>query len=175
MNEFELKNIIEALLMSSGEPLTLNRMLAIFDDWQKPTTEQLKSIINELDVEYQSKGIELKLLASGYVLQTKKSLSHWVSRLMPEKATKYSSAFLEVLAIIAYKQPVTRAEIEEIRGVAVSSAMLKTLIEHEWISIAGNRDVIGKPAVYITTKEFLDHFNLASISDLPPLRVLINE
>ena len=114
-------------------------------------------------------------MAGGYCLQTKQHYSSWVARLLSEKPAKYSNAFLEVLAIIAYRQPVTRADIEEIRGVAVSSSMLKTLIEREWIHIAGHRDVPGKPAVYTTTHVFLDYFNLASLNDLPPLGISLEE
>ena len=168
-DDTELKQIVEALLMSSGEPLTLDKMLTVFDDWQKPTREQLKKVLTALAADYKTHAIELKYLAGGYCLQTKEQYSYWIARLLAEKPVKYSSAFLEVLAIIAYRQPVTRADIEEIRGVAVSSPMLKTLLEREWIHIAGHRDVPGKPAVYTTTKAFLDYFNLASINDLPPL------
>ena len=171
MDELELKQIVEALLMSSGEPLAIDKMLAVFDDWQKPTREQLQRVLAALTIDYESRAIELKCLAGGYCLQTKVQYSSWVQRLLSEKPAKYSGAFLEVLAIIAYKQPVTRADIEEIRGVAVSSPMLKTLIEREWIQIAGHRDVPGKPALYTTTKTFLDYFNLVSIKHLPPLGI----
>ena len=163
----ELKLIIEAVLMSSGEPLSLEKMMTVFEDACKPSKEDLQRVLEELSKEYEPRAIELKCLAGGYSLQTKKRYSSWIARLFTEKPAKYSSAFLEVLAIIAYKQPVTRADIEEIRGVAVSSPMLKTLLEREWIHIAGHRDVPGKPAVYATTKAFLDYFNLASLNDLP--------
>lgn len=162
-----LKLIIEALLMSSGEPLTLERMLLTFEDFEKPSKEQLQQVLGILKSDYETRAIELICKASGYSLQTKKQYSAWVSRLFVEKPSKYSNAFLEVLAIIAYRQPVTRAEIEEARGVAVSSNMLKTLLEREWIRIAGHRDVPGQPAVYVTTKGFLDYFNMASLNDLP--------
>ena len=171
MDEKEIKQIVEALLMSGGAPLTLEKMLATFEDWQIPTPEQLQRILVELEKDYQSRAIELKCLAGGYCLQTRERYSPWVARLMTEKPAKYSNAFLEVLAIIAYRQPVTRADIEDIRGVAVSSPMLKTLLEREWIQIAGHRDVPGKPAVYTTTKTFLDYFNLASLNDLSPLDI----
>ena len=167
MDELELKNIVEALIVSSHEPLTIDTMLTVFDEWQKPTREQLQQMLTLLEKEYESRGIELKCLASGYCVRTKKQYSPWITRLLQEKPVKYSNALLEVLAIIAYKQPVTRADIEDIRGVAVSSSMLKTLLEREWIRIAGQRDVPGKPAVYVTTKAFLDYFNLASLSELP--------
>lgn len=173
MDDIELKLVVEALLMSSGEPLSVEKILAIFDDWQRPSREKLKGVLAVLAKDYDTRAIELKCLAGGYCLQTKEQYSTWIARLLAEKPAKYSSAFLEVLAIIAYRQPVTRADIEEIRGVAVSSPMLKTLLEREWIHIAGHRDVPGKPAVYTTTKAFLDYFNLAGLNDLPPLGISI--
>lgn len=169
MNELELKNILEALLLSSNEPITLEKIASVFDDWEKPSLEQLKEIIRCLQIEYEARSMELIELASGYQLQTKAAYSTWVSRLQMEKPVKYSRALLETLAIIAYKQPVTRGDIEEIRGVAVNSQIIKTLIEREWIRIAGYKDVAGKPAVYTTTKEFLNYFNLAYLHELPSL------
>jgi len=169
MNDIELKYILEALLMSSGYPLTLNRLLTAFDDAERPTEKQLLKSLDLLSKDYETRAVELKCFASGYCLQTKMPYSPWITRLLVEKQAKYSSAFLEVLAIIAYKQPVTRADIEDIRGVGVSSSMLKTLLEREWIEVAGHRDVPGKPAVYITTKTFLEYFNLVSLDDLPSL------
>lgn len=167
MSDLRLKYIVEALLMSQGEPLTLDKMLMAFPDEQKPSRAELKEAIDELSRDYEPRAIELKCLASGYCLQTKKRYSGWISRLLTEKPAKYSNALLEVLAIIAYRQPVTRADIEDIRGVAVSTPMLKMLLEREWVHIAGHREVPGKPAVYATTKGFLDYFNLASLKDLP--------
>ena len=167
MDDALLKQIIEALLMSSGEPLSLERMLSVFDEAQKPTSTQIERILTSLSNDYAMRSIELKCLASGYCLQTKVQFSSWIARLFAEKPVKYSNALLEILSIIAYRQPVTRADIEDIRGVAVSSSILKTLLEREWVRIAGHRDVPGKPAVYTTTKFFLDYFNLASIKDLP--------
>lgn len=169
MNEQDLKNIIEALLLSSGEPLPLNRLLEVFDDWQKPSKEHLNLIINELKKDYATRSLELVQIATGFIIQTKKEYSHWIARLQIEKPPKYSRALLETLAIIAYKQPVTRADIEELRGVAVSSQIIKTLTEREWIRISGYKDVPGKPAVYTTTKEFLNYFNLNYLNELPPL------
>jgi len=169
MNELELKLIVEALLMSASEPLTFERIQAIFDDWQKPTREQLNQAMTLLEEDYIGRAIELKQLASGYCLQTRADYSSWIARLSVEKPAKYSRAFLETLAIIAYQQPVTRADIEEVRGVAVSSSIIKTLQEREWVRVAGHRDVPGKPAVYVTTKGFLDYFNLRNLTDLPAL------
>ncbi|HHF7347064.1 TPA: SMC-Scp complex subunit ScpB [Legionella feeleii] len=170
MNENELKLVVEALLMNAGNPLTIEQLQAVFEDWEKPSREQLNTVLTELADDYQKTAIELKCLASGYCLQTKVKYSTWVSRLYAEKPAKYSRALLETLAIIAYRQPVTRADIEDIRGVAVSSPILKTLLEREWIRVAGHRDVPGKPAVYVTTKNFLDYFNLASLNELPALQ-----
>lgn len=169
MDANELKNIIEALLLSSGQPLSMEKLQAAFEEWQKPTTEQLVLIIEQLQEEYLSKGIELLEVASGYTIQTKSSYSSWVFRLHTEKPAKYSRALLETLAIIAYKQPVSRGDIEDIRGVAVSSHTMKTLLEREWIRVAGHKDLPGKPAVYTTTKEFLNYFNLSHLNQLPEL------
>ena len=175
MDERELKTIIEALLMSSTVPLSIEKMLGAFEDWHQPTAAQVEAVLMVLSDDYQQRAIELKYIAGGYCIQTKKQYSTWIARLADEKPAKYSTALLEVLAIIAYRQPVTRADIEDIRGVAVSSGMLKTLLEREWIQMVGHRDVPGKPAVYATTKAFLDYFNLVSLNDLPSLEVVANE
>lgn len=167
MDDLELKLIVEALLISNGQPLSFEQLLGAFDQAEKPTAAQLKRALSALENDVTPRAFELKHLAGGYRFQTKTRYSAWIARLLAEKPAKYSSAFLEVLAIIAYKQPVTRADIEEIRGVAVSSNMLKTLLEREWIHIAGYRDVPGKPAVYTTTKAFLDYFNLRTLHELP--------
>jgi segregation and condensation protein B len=169
MDESELKNIVEVLLLSSGEPISLEKILNVFDEWQMPTREQVNDIIQLLQVEYESRPMELIQVAGGYQLQTRAKYGVWVSRLQVERPAKYSRALLETLAIIAYKQPVTRADIEEIRGVAVNSQIIKTLLEREWIRIAGYKDVAGKPAVYTTTKEFLNYFNLRYLHDLPSI------
>lgn len=165
-----LKNTIEALLMSSDDPLTPASIIEIFDSLEKPSLADVQSTIDELIKDYADRGVELKLFASGYAFQTQSRYSTWISRLWTEKPVKYSGALLETLAIIAYRQPVTRADIEEIRGVASSSHIIKTMIERGWIRVAGHRDVPGKPAVYTTTKGFLDYFNLSSLKDLPLLQ-----
>ncbi|STX28787.1 segregation and condensation protein B [Legionella beliardensis] len=170
MTNNELKYIVEALLMSSEKPLTLDQLMNAFEDWQRPEQKEIKKILQELALDYQERAIELVELAGGYCIQTKAQYGRWISRLQAEKPTKYSQALLETLAIIAYKQPVTRAEIEAIRGVSISTSILKTLREREWIKTAGHRDVPGKPAVYVTTKQFLNYFNLTSIEQLPPLK-----
>lgn len=169
MDENELKNIIEAILLSANEPISLEKIQEIFEENQRPTIEALKKIIANLKADYSSRAFELIQVVSGYQVQTKTEYSFWVSRMQIEKPAKYSRALLETLAIIAYKQPVTRADIEEIRGVAVNSQIMKTLMEREWIRIAGHKNVPGKPAVYTTTKEFLNYFNLNYLNELPSL------
>lgn len=167
MDSQTIKHIIEAVLMSSGEPLSIEKIQEVFEQAATPNIEQIQGALLELTEDYKTRAIELKCLAKGYCFQTKERYSPWITRLLTEKPAKYSNAFLEVLAIIAYRQPVTRADIEEIRGIALSSSMLKTLLEREWVRIAGYREVPGKPAVYTTTKAFLDYFNLKALSDLP--------
>ncbi len=169
MHEGSLKFILEALLMSSSEPLDINAMLAVFADWEKPSLIAMEEALEALRDDYQGRSIELVSLAGGYCFQTKSSYAAWIGRLFAEKPAKYSHALFEILSIIAYKQPVTRAEIEEIRGVTVSTSIIKTLLDREWIRTAGYRDVVGKPALYITTQTFLNDFNLASLKDLPTL------
>lgn len=169
MDEKELKNIIEALLLSHRAPLSLEKMQEVFDDWNKPSLEAIKEAINALAQEHSGRSFEITEVASGFIVQTRKEYGTWVARLQIEKPSKYSRALLETLAIIAYKQPVTRADIEEIRGVAVNSQIIKTLLEREWIRVAGHKDVPGKPAVYTTTKEFLNYFNLQHLNELPSL------
>lgn len=168
MNEGEIKSILEALLLSAEQPLSLDQLLEIFNE-ENIERGHLQNLINELAHDYQPRAIELSEVASGFCIQTKAKYKHWIGRLQAEKAPKYSRALLETLAIIAYRQPVTRADIENIRGVAVNTVMLKTLMEREWIKIAGHRDVPGKPAVYVTTKQFLDYFNLKNLNQLPPI------
>lgn len=169
MDEDELKNIVEALILSSNEPLTFEKMLEVFDEWQRPAKEDLQNVIEKLKLDYNSRSFEVIEVAGGYKIQTKSAYSSWIARLQIEKPSRYSRALLETLAIIAYKQPVTRADIEEIRGVAVNTQTIKTLMEREWIRIAGYKDVAGKPAVYTTTKEFLNYFNLNYLNELPSL------
>ncbi|MFA6302226.1 MAG: SMC-Scp complex subunit ScpB [Legionella sp.] len=168
----DLQNIIEALLLSSNHPLTIEQLQSAFEEWQIPSEEAIQKAIEQLQEDYTNRAIELVLVGSGFTIQTKTQYSTWVFRLNSEKPAKYSRALLETLAIIAYKQPLTRADIEEIRGVAVSSHIMKTLLEREWVRIAGHKDVPGKPAVYTTTKEFLNYFNLKHLSELPILTEL---
>lgn len=165
----KLQTILEAALMVAGRPMTITAMLQLFPDDDKPSNAEIKDALVAIHSKHAETGIELKEVASGYRFQAKAELSPWLSRLWEERSPRYSRAFLETLAIVAYKQPVTRAEIEEIRGVTVSSHIVKTLQEREWIRVVGYREVPGKPAIYATTKEFLDYFNIKSLSELPTL------
>jgi len=171
----DYKRIIEALLMVSHDTLSVKQLTNLLSTEENVTEEQVKNTLQELMTEYSSKGLELKELAGGYRFQICSDLSKWVNKLFEEKPPRYSRALLETLAIITYKQPVTRAEIENIRGVSISSSVIKTLLDREWIKTAGHKNVPGKPALYTTTKEFLNYFNLKSLKELPELEHLINE
>ncbi len=172
MNTDALKNTIEAALFAAGEPLNLDRLLALFEEEERPEREAVKSVLGRLGDECEGRGIQLIEVAGGWRFQARQEVAPWVSRLWEEKPPRYSRALLETLALIAYRQPITRAEIEDIRGVAVSTNIMKTLQERGWVRIVGHRDVPGKPAMYATTKGFLDYFNLKSLSDLPTLAEL---
>ena len=174
MNQQRLKNIIEAALMTSGQPLSIDKLLGLFADDEMPGREDIRAVLDILEEECGRRGIELKQVNSGYRLQVRQDLAPWISRLTEEKAPRYSRALLETLALIAYRQPITRAGVEDVRGVSVSSSIIRTLLEREWIRVVGHRDVPGKPALYGTTRQFLDYFNLKSLSDLPPLSELRN-
>ena len=165
----ELRNIVEAAIMHSEEPITIDRMLGMFTDDTRPERSAVKEVLTELEQDYANRGFELKRIDKGYRLQTREEYSPWLSRLSAGRAPRYSRAMLETLAIIAYRQPVTRGEIEEIRGVAVSTDIIRTLLEREWIRQVGFRDVPGKPALFATTKMFLEYFNLETLSQLPSL------
>ncbi len=167
--EEKLKQIVEAALLAAGRPLSLEQILALFDEREQPEKKQLREVLESLMADYQGRGIEVVEVGSGFRIQVRAGLSSWVSRLWSERPPKYSRALLETLALIAYRQPITRGEIEDIRGVAVSSNIIKTLTEREWVRVVGHRDVPGKPSLYATTKEFLDYFNLKSLNDLPTL------
>ncbi len=172
MTEQQLKNIVEAALLAAGEPLNVERLLTLFEEEQQPEKSAIRAAIESLQADCEGRGVELRELASGYRYQAKSEVSRWVSRLWEERAPRYSRALLETLALVAYRQPITRAEIEDIRGVAVSSSIMKTLLERGWVRIIGHRDVPGRPALYATTKEFLDYFNLKSLDELPTLNEL---
>lgn len=167
-----IKQIVEAALMAADEPLNVERLVRLFKRGEIPIDDLRQSVRESLEalaVDCEGRGFELRQVASGYRFQVRQELSEWVSRLWEEKPGKYSRAFLETLALIAYRQPVTRGDIEVVRGVAVSPNIIRTLLERGWIRIVGTRDVPGKPSLYGTTKEFLDYFNLAALSELPPL------
>ena len=172
ITEQQLKNIIEAALLAAGEPLTIERLLTLFEEEGRPEKKVIAATVEALQADCEGRGIELRELGSGYRYQARSEVSHWVSRLWEERAPRYSRALLETLALVAYRQPITRAEIEDIRGVAVSSSIMKTLLERGWVRIIGHRDVPGRPALYASTKEFLDYFNLKSLDELPTLNEL---
>lgn len=171
MSQEKIKNIIEAALMVSTQPLSVTRLLNLFEAEQTMQVERddLKTAIAALQNDYQERGIELAEVASGFRFQARDDYASWVNHLFDERPPRYSRALLETLAIIAYRQPITRSEIEEIRGVSVSSTIVKTLQEREWVKVVGHRDVPGKPALLATTKSFLDYFNLKKLSELPAL------
>ena len=165
----QLKRILEGALLAAGEPLSLERLGNLFLDIERPTNAELRTVLKELATDFDGRGFELKEVASGWRFQVSDDLSEWVGRLWEEKPTRYSRALLETLSLIAYRQPVTRGEIEEVRGVSVSSNIIRTLLEREWVRVVGHRDVPGRPAMYATTKIFLDYFNLKTLDELPAL------
>jgi len=166
----QLKQIIEAAIMAAGEPLTIDKLLTLFvEEKEPPTRDAVKTAIQQIIDECATRGIELKKISSGYRFQAKQDFAPWISLLWEEKPARYSRALLETLVLIAYKQPITRGEIEHVRGVAVSSHIIKTLLERDWVKVVGHRDVPGRPALYATTKAFLDYFNLTSLEELPTL------
>jgi len=168
-NGVETKQIIEGLLMAAGKPLPMSKIAEVFSEKERPEPDQLKAALKEIEEDCEARGFELKKVASGYRFQVKQQYSEWVGKLWEEKPQRYSRALLETISIIAYRQPVTRGEIEKIRGVAVSTNIIRTLMERDWVRIVGHRDVPGRPAMYATTKQFLDYFNLKSLDELPPL------
>ena len=173
MKSSQVKQIIEAALMAADTALNIDRLMQLFElDDQKPTREQIKEAIKTLQDECEGRGIELKRVASGYRYQTLSDVQPWVARLWQEKPPRYSRALLETLSLIVYRQPITRGEIEEVRGVSVSSHIIKTLLEREWIRVLGHKEVPGRPALYGSTKQFLDYFNLKSLNELPSLAEL---
>lgn len=174
MSRPPLKNILEAALLAAGEPLTLDRLQDLFPDNERPERAALRQALDDLAEDLDGRGIELKEVASGYRLQVRQDLAPWITGLWEERPARYSRALLETLAIIAYRQPVTRAEIEEIRGVSVGTPIMRTLQEREWVRVVGHRDVPGRPAMYGTTRRFLDYFNLKGLDELPTLLEMRN-
>lgn len=165
----QLQAILEAALMVSGHPLTIQALQKLFDEDKQPNVAEIRAALHALTEFYTGRGIELAEVATGWQFRSRTELSPWLVKLWDERPQRYSRALLETLALIAWRQPITRAEIEDIRGVTVSSHITRTLLEREWIRILGHRDVPGKPALYGTTKTFLDHFNLKSLNELPAL------
>lgn len=164
-----IRRVLEAAILAADGPLDRDTMLSLFDEAERPDRDSLNLILAELAESYTDRGIELKEVASGFRFQVRREMGPWVSRLWQEKAPRYSRAILETLALIAYRQPITRGEIEEIRGVAVNTQIVKTMLERNWIRIVGHRDVPGRPAMFATTRQFLDYFDLKSLEDLPTL------
>lgn len=167
--ETGLVQILEGALLAAGEPLSVQRMTLLFEENERPSKDEIKEAIKSVGERCEGRGYELVHVASGYRFQVRQDLAQWVGRLWQERPARYSRALMETLSLIAYRQPITRGEIEEIRGVAVSTNIIKTLLEREWVRVVGHRDVPGRPAMYATTRQFLDYFNLKSLDQLPPL------
>jgi segregation and condensation protein B len=167
--EKPLSQILKAVLFSSNKPVNMKQMTALFPEDACPSKDVIETALEDIREHLEGDVFELRKLASGYAIQIRQEYAEWVGRLVEEKPPRYSRAVLETMAIIAYRQPITRSEIEEIRGVAVNTVMVKTLLEREWIRVIGHKDVPGKPAIYGTTQTFLDYFNLSSLTDLPPI------
>ncbi|HJS89449.1 MAG TPA: SMC-Scp complex subunit ScpB [Steroidobacteraceae bacterium] len=172
MNEHYLRNVIEAALLAAGRPVQAAELVQLFDENLRPTIEQVRAAIDTLTAEYAGRGIELKETAGGIRIQVRRELASEVSRLWPERPPRYSRALLETLALIAYRQPITRGEIEAVRGVAVNPNIVRTLLERNWVRVVGHRDVPGRPELLGTTRDFLDYFGLKSLDELPPLAEL---
>lgn len=172
MQDQPLKIILEGALLAANRPLTLDDLLGLFEEEERPERDAVRAALDALQNEYADRSFALKEVASGFRIQVKRELSPWVSRLWMERPSRYSRALLETLALVAYRQPITRGEIEDIRGVSVSSSIMKTLQEREWIRVVGHRDVPGKPAMYGTSRQFLDYFDLKSLDELPTLAEL---
>ena len=171
MNDVDnkVKMIIEGLLLAAGRPLPLESIAAVFNEEERPENDELLVVLARIDEECGDRGFELTKVASGYRFQVKQELAEWVGKLWEERPPRYTRALLETLALVAYRQPITRGDIEEIRGVAVSSNIIRTLLDREWIRVVGQRDVPGRPSMFATTKQFLDYFNLESLQQLPAL------
>lgn len=169
MDNEKLKNIVEAALLAAGRPLNLEQIQGLFPELERPDRNDLRDAIALLEAEYATRGLRIVEVASGWRIQVREEMAGWLSRLWQDRPARYSRALLETLALIAYRQPITRGEIEDIRGVSVSSNIMRTLTERGWVRIVGHRDVPGRPGMYATTREFLDYFGLRKLEDLPPL------
>lgn len=164
-----LQRILEGALLASAKPLSVQQMAALFEEDDRPANDVIRAALEDIQQNTRDRGFELKEIASGYRFQVVQDVALWVSRMWDEKPQKYSRALLETLSLIAYRQPITRGDIEDIRGVAVSSNIVKTLLEREWVRVVGHKDVPGRPAMYATTRQFLDYFNLKNLDELPSL------
>lgn len=165
----QLQRIIEGTLLAAGKPLTVDDIAALFDDSDRPSSDSIRGALSAIAEQCAGRGFELREVASGFRFQVVQEVAPWIARLWEEKPQRYSRALLETLALIAYRQPITRGDIEDIRGVAVASNIIKTLLEREWVRVVGHKDVPGRPALYATTRKFLDYFNLSNLDDLPTL------
>lgn len=172
MDAEKINHIVEAALMAAGRPLKIDELISIFGDHERPGRDVIRGALDTLRQQYEGRGIELTEVASGFRIQVRQDMSDWLSRLWTERPPRYSRALLETLALIAYRQPITRGDIEDIRGVSVSTNIIRTLLERQWVRVVGHRDVPGKPAMYATTREFLDYFGLKRLDDLPSLAEL---
>lgn len=173
MDTTQLKHIVEAALLAASRPLNIDQLRNLFSEKADPPgRSDIRAAIIELQDEYADRGISLIEVASGYRIQIKNSMTQWLDKLWEERPPRYSRALMETLSIIAYRQPITRGDIEEVRGVSVSTNIVRTLLERNWVSVVGHRDVPGKPALFATTREFLDYFGLKKLDDLPPLSEL---
>src|SRR5580692_534675 len=172
MNEFYTRNVLEAALLAAGKPLTVAEMGQLFDEGNRPKVEDIRGALDALAAEYSNRGVEVKETAAGFRIQVRREFASEISRLWPERPARYSRALLETLALIAYRQPITRAEIEAVRGVAVNPNIIRTVIERNWVRVVGHRDVPGHPELLGTTRDFLDYFSLKSLDELPPLAQL---
>lgn len=172
MSQPALERILEAALQAAGKPLSLERMRELFDENAAPSLDELRQALARLAEDCTGRSVELREVAGGWRLQVRNEFAPWVGRLWEERPARYSRALLETLSLIAYRQPITRGDIEDVRGVAVSSQIIRTLLEREWVRVVGHREVPGRPAMYATTRQFLDYFNLRSLAELPPLAEL---
>ena len=170
--KIELRNIVEGALLAAGRPLSIDELLALFPDDDRPDRAEMRKALDALQKDFEGRGIELKEISSGFRIQVKKELASYIGRLWEERPARYSRALLETLALVAYRQPITRGEIEEVRGVTVSTHIIRTLQDRNWIRVVGHRDVPGHPEMFGTTKEFLDYFSLKSLDELPTLAQL---
>jgi len=172
MDETSIKYILEAALLAASQPLSIDQLMSLFDEKSRPERKDIRAALEELESDYEERGIMLAEVASGYRVQVRPSMTPILQPLWEERPPRYSRALFETLALIAYRQPITRGEIEDVRGVAVSPNIIRTLLEREWVRVLGHRDVPGKPEMFGTTKAFLDYFGLKTLDDLPPLAEL---